>query len=296
MTDDVTGGSPIDQLIDELFPLARSLARTAGDRAAAGRAADVSAGNDRATLGATTKSTRTDIVTRHDRAAESLIVEGLVGARPGDAIVGEEGTNRPGTSGVTWFVDPIDGTTNFAYGLPLWSTSIGARDGDGPLVGVVYVPMTGELFAAARGRGATRNEDPIAASSETDIALALVSTGFGYEPDRRRRQAGQFQELAPVVRDLRRTGSAAIDLSYTAAGFLDAYYEEGLNAWDMAAGQLIATEAGCRVGDYSGGPARPDQLLAAAPGLFDALSSRLVSVLHATSDGPAAHHGGSDRA
>lgn len=283
-------------LADELLHLARTLARAAGDRAAAGRVADVDARTDRAALGATTKSTSTDVVTRHDRAAEALIVDGLVTARPDDAIVGEEGTNRPGSSGIVWFVDPIDGTTNFFYGLPLWSTSIGASDGDGPLVGAVYVPMTGELFSALRGRGATRNDQPIAASSETDIAMALVSTGFGYEADRRRRQAAQFQELAPVVRDLRRTGSAAIDLSYTAAGFLDAYYEEGLNPWDMAAGQLIATEAGCRVGDYEGGPARPDQMLAAAPGLFEALAARLVPVIHRTSDAGAAHHRPSDPA
>lgn len=253
---------------DELLSLARRLAVEAGDAARAGREADAAAGLDRQSLTAATKSSLTDVVTRHDRAAEATIVGCLADHRPDDAVFGEEGTNRQGTSDISWFIDPIDGTTNFLYGLPLWSVSIGASDATGPLVGVVYLPVTNELFAARRGGGATRNGAVIHCSTETNPALSLVGTGFGYDATERSRQAGRLQRLLPLVRDLRRGGSAAADLVYTAAGFLDAYYEEHLNRWDMAAGELIAREAGCRTGDFSGGPARPGQLLAAPPGLF----------------------------
>ena len=133
------------------------------------------------------------MVTAHDRAAEAEIVSGLLAERPDDAIVGEEGTSRAGTSGITWYVDPIDGTTNFLYGYPLWSTSIGAGDEHGALVGAVYVPTTGELFAAARGEGATRNGRPIRCSDEDDLSLALVATGFAYDPAERRASGGSLR-------------------------------------------------------------------------------------------------------
>ena len=259
-----------------LLTLACRLAVDAGTLAAEGRRLDAETGNTRAAMTAGTKSSRTDVVTRHDRAAELAIVEGLRHARPEDAIVGEEGTNHSGTSGVSWFVDPIDGTTNFLYDLPLWSTSVGAADADGPLVGAVFIPMTNDLFAASRGRGATRNGSPIAASGEVELSLALVATGFGYTPERRRVQASRLAEIAPLVRDLRRTGSAAIDLCYTAAGMVDAYFEENLNSWDMAAGELIAREAGCRTGDFRGGAAHPAEILVATPGVFDALQQLLA--------------------
>ena len=194
----------------------------------------------------TTKSSTTDLVTVHDRAAEEAIVAGLGAARPDDAIVGEEGTNRAGTSGISWFVDPIDGTTNFVYDLPLWSTSIAATDAEGALVGAVYAPALGELFAAARGRGATLDGRPIGCSDRTEVALALVGTGFSYLPERRRQQAALVAEVIGAVRDVRRLGSAALDLCFVAAGRYDAYFETGLNSWDAAAGELIAREAGCR--------------------------------------------------
>lgn len=256
---------------NDLRQLACRLAVDAGTMAAEGRRVDIESEGGRHALGATTKSSATDVVTRHDKAAEAVILAGLVDAWPDDAVIGEEGTNRPGSSGVSWYIDPIDGTSNFFYGLPMWCTSIAAVDADGGLAGAVYVPSTGELFSAARGEGATRNDAPIAASTETDVALALVATGFGYTADARRRQAGMVRSIAPAIRDIRRMGSAAIDLSYTAAGFLDAYWEEGLNRWDMAAGELIALEAGCRSGDFSGGEATPAQLLVAGPGVFDAM-------------------------
>ena len=243
--------------------------------AADGWRRDIASGTTRTSMTAATKSSRTDVVTLHDRAAEATIVAALTARRPDDAIIGEEGTERPGTSGLSWYLDPIDGTTNFLYGLPLWSTSVGVADDEGAVAGAVFVPVTGELFAAARGGGATRNGDPIAASAETDVSLALVATGFGYLPSRRAEQAQRLAAMIHNVRDIRRGGSAALDLCYTAAGMVDAYFEDGLNSWDVAAGELIAREAGCRTGDFAGGPASPAELLVAPPQLFDALSTLL---------------------
>jgi len=249
--------------LDELLALACRLAVEAGDLAAEGRRRDGVATD--------TKSTATDLVTAHDRAAEAAIVGGLTAARPDDAIVGEEGTDRPGTSGRSWYLDPIDGTTNFVYGLPQWSTSIAVGDASGMLAGAVYLPVTGEVFAAARDRGATCNGEPIVCSATASLDLALVATGFGYSPTRRRRQAAIVAHLIGEVRDIRRFGSAAVDLCYAASGRVDAYYEERLNIWDMAAGLLIAREAGCAAGDFAGGDPVPEQLLVAPAALFDDL-------------------------
>lgn len=258
-----------------LRDLACELATLGGTMAVDGWRRDIASGTSRATMTAATKSSRTDVVTLHDRAAEATIVAALTARRPGDAIVGEEGTQRPGTSGLSWYLDPIDGTTNFLYGLPLWSTSVGVADGDGAIAGAVFVPVTGELFAAARGQGATRNGDTIHASSEVDASLALVATGFGYLPQRRAEQSRRLAALIEHIRDIRRGGSAAIDLCYTAAGMVDAYYEDGLNSWDVVAGELIAREAGCRTGDFAGGPASPAELLVAPPALFEQLCALL---------------------
>lgn len=230
---------PEGTLAHELHALACELAVAAGEQAkAAGLPTAV------ATM---TKSTSTDMVTVADRAAEALIVAGLDRARPADAIVGEEGTDRTGTSGIVWHLDPIDGTTNYVYGLPSWCTSVAAADADGVVAGAVYVPVTGELFAARRGGGATLDGKPITCRTTKEVALALVATGFGYTPERRGAQAAVAAGLLPRVRDIRRLGSAAIDLCYVAAGRFDAYYEDHLNQWDIAAGALIAMEAGCRV-------------------------------------------------
>ena len=256
----------------ELLALALDLAVRAGDAALAGRRGAV--------VEPGTKSTLTDLVTVFDKAAETTIVSGLAAARPHDAIVGEEGTDRAGTSGISWYVDPIDGTTNFVYGLPLWSTSIAAADGDGMVVGAVYAPVIGELFAATRGGGATLDGRPIRCSDRDDLALALVATGFAYAADRRREQAETVTELIGEIRDIRRLGSAALDLCYVAAGRYDAYFETGLNSWDAAAGELIAREAGCRSGDHGGGPSRPDELLVATPAIFADLQRRLGAAAH----------------
>ncbi len=258
------------ELVDELLALACRLAVEAGDSALAAR-------HDHSLTSpeALTKSTATDLVTVHDRAAERVVVEGIVSARPDDAIVGEEGTNRAGTSGISWYVDPIDGTTNFVYDLPAWCTSVAAGTADEMLVGAVYAPPNGELFAAASGRGATLDGRPITHSGREDVALVLLATGFAYDPAHRHRQATVIERMIGEVRDIRRLGSAALDLCYVAAGRCDAYFEAGLNRWDMAAGELIAREAGCRSGDFAGGPPRPDELLVAAPGIFDGMTALL---------------------
>jgi myo-inositol-1(or 4)-monophosphatase len=259
-------------VIDALTELACRLAVDAGDRALAGQRASAA--------GLSTQSTATDLVTVHDRSAEATIVAGLTAARPDDGVVGEEGTAHSGTSGVSWLVDPIDGTTNFVYGLQHWATSIAAVDAEGALAGAVYVPALGELFAAGRGRGATLNGHPIRCSDRDELALALVATGFGYAPSVRVAQAGLLTHVLGEVRDIRRLGSAAIDLCHVACGRVDAYYEAGLSPWDAAAGELIAREAGCRSGDFAGGPPDPAELLVAAPAIFDELAGLLATIRH----------------
>jgi myo-inositol-1(or 4)-monophosphatase len=242
-----------------LLALAVELASAAGRLASEGRRAGL--------RHVKTKSSATDMVTEFDGAAERLIVEGLAAARPDDGIVGEEGTTSAGTSGVSWYVDPIDGTTNYLYGIPQWGVSIGVADRSGMLVGVVVAPDLGETFTATRGGGAHLNGDPIAASELGELSRALVATGFSYAAERRGQQGLAAAALLPHVRDLRRFGSASLDLCAVACGRVDLYYETGLNSWDMAAGDLIAREAGAVTSDFAGGPARPEQLLACAPAL-----------------------------
>jgi myo-inositol-1(or 4)-monophosphatase len=265
-------GSPSDDPI-ALRDLTGSLARDAGRLAYAGRRA----ARDNEALGEMTKSTGTDIVTKFDRAAESEIVTRLRGARPDDAIVGEEGTADTGTSGYAWFIDPIDGTTSFVYDLPTWSCSVAVAHSGTMLAGAVYVPPLDELFDAALGHGARLNGHPIAASTETDIALALVGTGFSYHPEARRAQAERVARMIGRVRDIRRMGSAAIDLCFVAAGRLDVYFEQYLNSWDSAAGELIAREAGATTSNFSGGPAHPSEMLASAPALHGAFVALLAA-------------------
>jgi myo-inositol-1(or 4)-monophosphatase len=258
-----------------LRDFAAALARDAGRLAFAGRRA----ARDEGALGEATKSTGTDIVTKFDRAAESEIVANLRRSRPDDAIVGEEGTADSGTSGYSWFVDPIDGTTSFVYDLPTWSCSVGvARDGT-MVAGAVYIPPLDELFDAALGHGARLNGDPIAPSAERELSLALVATGFSYYPDARRAHAERLARMIASIRDIRRMGSAAIDLCFVAAGRVDVYFEQYLNSWDAAAGELIAREAGAITSDFAGGPAVPSEMLAAAPGVHAAF----VELLAATS-------------
>ena len=232
-------------------------------------------GLTRARSSVTTKSTATDMVTEMDRAAEVLIAEGIRAARPDDGIVGEEGTADAGTSGVRWVVDPIDGTTNYLYGLAGFGVSIAAEvDGDA-VVGVVADPLRGDLYTATKGGGASLNGVRIRVSSLTDMSTALIGTGFSYDPDRRRRQAAVLLQVLPEVRDIRRFGAASLDLCYVAAGRFDGYYEKGLSRWDYAAGALIAAEAGARLGDLDGGAPSTDFMLASAVGLFEPLRDLL---------------------
>lgn len=193
----------------------------------------------------TAKSSATDPVTDADRASERQVVESLLAARPDDGIEGEEDTgDRAGTSGLRWIIDPLDGTVNYTYGLPQWCVSIAVADDDGGVAGAVVDPVRGEVFAAARGQGATRDGDTLAVTSVSDPAMTLVATGFGYQPEVRRIQGRQVADLVVRVRDVRRGGSAALDLAWVAAGRIDGYWEYGLNAWDCAAGALLVTEAG----------------------------------------------------
>ena len=265
--------SPTDALAAELSAIANSLAVRAGALISEARQSGAGLVD--------TKSTATDMVTEYDRASERLIVDAIRAARPDDAIIGEEGTADPGISGVSWLIDPIDGTTNFFYGLPGYAVSIAAADPDGTLAGAVYVPATNELFAAVRGRGATVNGRPIHCSTTADVSTALVATGFSYHPERRRLHIRRLQHIIGEIRDIRRFGAAAADLCYAAAGRVDAYFEEHLGPWDLAAGELIAREAGCISGDFAGGPVRPAQVLVANPNIFEPLRA-LINAADAT--------------
>lgn len=260
----------------ELLHTARALAVEAGELVLAGRRSG--------TVVSETKSTNTDMVTDFDRAAESLIVGKLRTRRPDDSIIGEEGTDTEGTSGIRWLIDPIDGTTNFLYDLPGYAVSIAAADEQGALVGAVYIPALRELFSAQRGCGATLNDLPISCSGVSDPSTALVATGFSYHPERRAAQARRVARMIHAVRDIRRLGAASVDLCFVAAGRLDAYFEEGLGPWDLAAGELIAREAGCRTGDFNGGPARPGEVVVANPALFGAM----LGLIRVASTTPAA--------
>jgi myo-inositol-1(or 4)-monophosphatase len=272
-----------------------------------------------------TKSSLTDVVTEMDRRAEALITEQIRAARPGDAILGEEGGETrgaaaPGQPGggtpaaeVRWIVDPLDGTVNYLYGLSDWAVSIAAEVAGTIVAGVVAVPLHGETFLAVRGQGAWRRTDsglhsavgsgavrsgavgsgavgsgPGGSGADGDTALrcnrgvplgqALVGTGFGYLPGRRRVQGEVVSALLPQIRDIRRGGSASVDLCMVAAGRLDAFYERGLNYWDYAAGALIAAEAGARVTGLAGRPPGSSMTVAAGPGLYEQLTGALAAL------------------
>ena len=229
-------------------------------------------------LSGDTKSSATDVVTAADKASEQLIIDGILANRPHDGVLGEEGGDIVGSSGVRWLVDPIDGTTNYVYNLPAYCVSIAAELDGEVIAGVVFEPKARTTFDAVRGAGARRNGSPIRVNRLTDLQLALVSTGFGYRPERRAAQGAVVTALLPDIRDIRRFGSAALDLCAVAEGAVDAYFEKGLNPWDFAAGSLICTEAGATVGDLRGGEHSETFLLAGNPDLFAALRDRLVDL------------------
>jgi myo-inositol-1(or 4)-monophosphatase len=219
----------------------------------------------------TYKSSATDPVSEADKASERLITAALLQARPDDGLLGEEGADRPGTSGIRWVVDPLDGTVNFLYGIAAWSVSIACEDPDGALVGVVHQPVTGAVYSAVRGEGAFTDGRRLRVNDPVELSKALIATGFSYDAEDRRRQSAALALLLPQVRDVRRIGSAALDLCMVAAGAVDAYYEDTTSIWDWCAGALIAAEAGAVVRPLSNG------LLAAGPALVDPFHSALTA-------------------
>lgn len=252
-----------------LLDLAADVARQAGRLITDGRAERVRFG---------TKSTATDVVTEMDTASERLIVGALLEARPGDAVLGEEGGAAAGSSRVRWVIDPIDGTVNYLYGLPPYAVSIAAEVDGQVAAGVVYDPVLDEMYAATRGGGATCNGVALHCSAETVLGQALVATGFGYAAARRARQAQLLCSVLPAVRDIRRQGSAALDLCSVARGRVDAYYERGLFPWDLAAGELIAREAGAKVTGLGQAASGYELMLAAGPSLHPLLQRALADL------------------
>lgn len=253
--------------LPSLASLAASVARDVGARIRTMREQGVEIAN--------TKSSLVDVVTAADREAEQLVAEALRAARPQDGLLGEEGLSAPSISGITWVVDPIDGTVNYLYDLPSYAVSIAATvedgapgtmaDGRRAVAGAVYVPALDELFTAHEGGGSALNGHPIRVSDAEELALSLVATGFGYTVERRTEQAEVVRQLIPRVRDIRRMGAAAVDLCNLAAGRLDAYYERGLAPWDFAAGALIAREAGAAILSLAEGELPGEPMLIAGP-------------------------------
>ncbi|KAA1375923.1 inositol monophosphatase family protein [Aeromicrobium fastidiosum] len=207
---------------------------------------------------ASTKSSDTDVVTEIDEACERLIRERIFAARPDDGFVGEEGDDVIGSTGVDWVVDPIDGTVNFVYGIPMYAVSIAARHDGEIVVGHVVNIASGAEWGAVAGEGAWCHEGDdrrvLAAPTVARLSHALVATGFNYVPEVRAKQAAAMARFIPQVRDIRRIGSAALDLCALAEGQFDAYVEQGLKPWDLAAGGLVAREAGIVLSGLDGGP------------------------------------------
>ena len=270
--------------VTQLRELCAELATRAGQLVVRQREALV----DRGELAAAeTKSSQVDPVTVADKASEEFIVRELAMRRPGDGILGEEGARTESATGVEWVIDPIDGTVNFLYGLPQFAVSVGVAVRGELVAGAVCNPVSGELFTAASGHGASLDRGgqttPLRASEATDLRSALVATGFAYVSSRRARQAEIVTGVLPEVRDIRRMGSAALDLCAVAAGRVDAYYEHGIHPWDYAAGAIIAREAGAVV-RHPGLSASGDDgglTIAAAPGVwadFEALVTRAGGV------------------
>jgi myo-inositol-1(or 4)-monophosphatase len=249
----------------EIEELALSIARTAGELLV-----------DRpASWDLTVKSTAIDIATQMDIASEKLIVDAILNARPHDGIIGEEGAAHSGTSGITWVIDPVDGTVNYFYGLPGWNISIAAKDSSGTIVGVVHAPTIGSTWHATRGGGAFLNGARIECNNPVELNRALLSTGFAYDVKDRLNQLDILDHLIPRIRDIRRMGAAATDLCLVATGMVDAYVETGLKEWDLAAGALIATEAGAVVTTHEW---RGMELtVAAGPSLHAELRSQIPS-------------------
>ncbi|GAB2466227.1 inositol monophosphatase family protein [Xylanimonas ulmi] len=269
--------------VPALRALAESLATEAGAVVRARRP-------ERVTVAAT-KSSDVDPVTAMDRAVEEHLVARLATERPTDAILGEEGDDVPGTSGLTWVVDPIDGTVNYLYGVSAFSVSVAVVAGPPDpsawtiLAGCVHDVVGARTWSAGLGQGATLDGVPLRPVEPAPLGLSLVGTGFGYAASRRAHQAQVLAHVLPQVRDIRRLGSAAIDLCLLAQGSLDLYYERGLNPWDMAAGALVATEAGARVVGLRGGAPGPTMTVAGRGAGLDQLVGLLEAAAADAPDG-----------
>jgi myo-inositol-1(or 4)-monophosphatase len=248
----------------ELLELAVSLARDAGalllERFDGGRERALSS-----------KTSPTDPVSEADLASERLIRERLALARPADGFLGEEGGGEEGSSGLTWVVDPLDGTVNFLFSIPQWCVSVAVQDDAGPLAGAIFDPCRNEMFVATRDGSSLLNGSPIEASAREDLATAMVATGLAYDADVRAAQAEVLARVVPRVRDIRRFGSAALDLAWTAAGRYDAYFERSVKPWDIAAGTLVCERAGLTVLELPERERLPSGVLAAVPALAEAL-------------------------
>lgn len=245
--------------IPQLRAVAVAVAREVGKVAAAMRSAAI------AEVG--TKSSDTDVVTAGDTAAERLARELLARHRPGEPVLGEEEGGGAEADTVCWVVDPIDGTVNYLYGFPWWAVSVAAQRDGVSLAGAVVQPPTGQCWSAGRGAGADCDGSPLQVTPAGVLSRALIATGFAYRAERRARQAAMVTALLPRVRDVRRAGSAALDLCAVASGWVDGYAEHGLHRWDWAAGALIAEEAGAVVRLPGAADGLGDAVVAAAPGI-----------------------------
>lgn len=223
----------------------------------------------------TEKSSAVDFATQMDEQAERLIVKSLLAVRPDDGIIAEEGATQESKSGITWVIDPLDGTVNYLYGLPGWNISIAAKDNDGVIAGVVHAPSVGALWKATKGGGAFLNNQSIKCNDPINLNMALIATGFSYDLELRKEQGSRIQKLIPQIRDIRRNGAAAVDLCYVAMGAVDAYFESSLKEWDFAAGGLIATEAGAIITGRSGGAPDGDMVVCAGPSLHAQLLAQI---------------------
>ena len=260
----------------DLLELAQEVAEAAGKLLRTGL--ESVAGGLLLATGASSKSSPTDLVTDVDRASEALIVSSLLRARPDDGILGEEGSSRKGSTGVTWVIDPLDGTINYLYGIEEFAVSIGASVDGRSIVGAVHNPVNGEMFAACEGQGATLNGRELRLKpSGRPLAEALVGTGFTYKAKDRADQARIVAMVLPQVRDIRRRGSASIDICGVACGRFDAFYEAWLKPWDLAAGDVIVREAGATVTEIEGLADGSSTVVVAAPGLEGPLVALLES-------------------
>jgi len=260
----------------DLLALALDIAEEAGRMIATAREGTVTV--------ADRKSSSTDVVTQVDRDAEALIRQRIAEARPDDGFFGEESGGGEGSSGLTWVVDPIDGTVNYLYGIPHYAVSIAVVEGPADpahwveRVGVVLNPASGETFTAVRGGGAFRGGRALRIPSPPTLDQALVATGFAYDAELRGRQGAAVARMLPRVRDIRRLGTASLDLCNLAAGRVDVYFERTLNPWDHAAGGLVVQEAGGIVVGRAGAAPGRDFLIAVHPELLSAVEDLLDDI------------------